>query len=214
MIKLRYGNTNTFYIPGAKGGLLIDTDWAGTLPQFFKAIKSAGLGISDISYVLATHYHPDHVGIIGELQRMGVVLLVADVQRGFLHFPDEIFSRDKRLHYVPINKSAAKVLTCEESRAFLHSLDIGGEIVHTPSHSEDSISILLDDGETKETVVLDRPNKGLYLSHYIWREMFDFSDDAVLMVLASKLYDESDYIRSYDEFLQFVQQQRGEENGQ
>ena len=61
---------------------------------------------------------------------------------------------------------------------------------------------------------MDRPNKGLYLSHYIWREMFDFSDDAVLMVLASKLYDESDYIRSYDEFLQFVQQQRGEENGQ
>jgi len=77
-----------------------------------------------------------------------------------------------------------------------------------------SCKILLDDGETKETVVLDRPNKGLYLSHYIWREMFDFSDDAVLMVLASKLYDESDYIRSYDEFLQFVQQQRGEENGQ
>ena len=64
MIKLRYGNTNTFYIPGSKGGLLIDTDWAGTLPQFFKAIKSAGLGISDISYVLATHYHPDHVGIM------------------------------------------------------------------------------------------------------------------------------------------------------
>ena len=147
MIKLRYGNTNTFYIPGAKGGLLIDTDWAGTLPQFFKAVKSAGLGISDISYVLATHYHPDHVGIIGELQRLGVVLLVADVQHGFLHFPDEIFSRDKRLHYVPIDESAAKVIPCGESRAFLHSLGIGGEIMHTPSHSEDSISILLDDGD-------------------------------------------------------------------
>lgn len=147
MIKLRYGNTNTFYIPGSKGGLLIDTDWAGTLPQFFMAIKSAGLGISDISYVLATHYHPDHVGIIGELQRLGVVLLAADVQRGFLHFPDEIFSRDKRLHYVPIDETAAKIISCGESRAFLHSLDIGGEIVHTSSHSEDSISILLDNGD-------------------------------------------------------------------
>ena len=142
-----YGNTNTFYIPGSKGGLLIDTDWSGTLPQFFKAIKAAGLGISDISYVLATHYHPDHVGIIGELQRLGVVLLVVDVQRGFLHFPDEIFSRDRRLHYVPIDETAAKVLPCEESRAFLHSLGIGGEIVHTPSHSEDSISVLLDGGD-------------------------------------------------------------------
>lgn len=56
MIKLRYGSTNTFFIPGSKGGLLIDTDWAGTLPQFFKAIKSAGLGLPDISYVLVTHY--------------------------------------------------------------------------------------------------------------------------------------------------------------
>ena len=73
--------------------------------------------------------------------------------------------------------------------------------------------ILLDDGKTRETVVLDRPNKGLYLSHLIWREMFDFSEDAVLMVLASQLYDESDYIRSYDEFLQYVQTKNGEENG-
>ena len=145
MIKLCYGNTNTFYIPGSKGGLLIDTDWAGTLPHFFKAIKSAGLGISDIPYVLATHYHPDHVGIIGELQRLGVVLLAADVQRGYLHFPDEIFSRDKRLHYVPIDETRAKILPIAESRAFLRSLGIGGEILHTPSHSEDSISILLDD---------------------------------------------------------------------
>ena len=147
MIKLCYGNTNTFYIPGSKGGLLIDTDWAGTLPHFFKAIKSAGLGISDIPCVLATHYHPDHVGIIGELQKLGVVLLAADVQRGYLHFPDEIFSRDKRLHYVPIDGIAAKIIPIAESRAFLRSLGIGGEILHTPSHSEDSISILLDDGD-------------------------------------------------------------------
>ena len=147
MIKLRYGNTNTFYIPGEKGGLLIDTDWAGTLPQFFKAIKAAGLGIPDISYVLATHYHPDHVGIIGELQGLGVVLLAADIQRGFLHFPDEIFSRDKRLHYVSIDETTAEIIPIAESRAFLHSLGIGGEILYTHSHSEDSISVLLDDGD-------------------------------------------------------------------
>ena len=75
-----------------------------------------------------------------------------------------------------------------------------------------SCRILLDDGRTRETVLLDRPNKGLYLSHNIWREMYDFSDDAVLMVLASQLYDESDYIRSYDEFLEYIQTQDREEN--
>ena len=48
MIKLRYGNTNTFYIPGADGGLLLDTDWAGTLPAFYKALKAAGLGLANV----------------------------------------------------------------------------------------------------------------------------------------------------------------------
>lgn len=64
--------------------------------------------------------------------------------------------------------------------------------------------ILLDDGKEKETVLLDKPNEGLYISNNIWREMFDFSPDAVLLVLASELYDENDYIRDYDKFLKFL----------
>ena len=67
-----------------------------------------------------------------------------------------------------------------------------------------SCKVLLDDGVEKEIVTLDEPNKGLYISSNIWREMFDFSTDAVLMVLASELYDESDYIRNYDEFINYV----------
>ena len=90
MIKLRYGNTNTFYIPGSGRGLLIDTDYAGTLPRFFKALKSAGKGIDDIAYVLPTHCHPDHIGIAGELQRLGVGLLLVDVQLSSAHFADAI----------------------------------------------------------------------------------------------------------------------------
>ena len=64
--------------------------------------------------------------------------------------------------------------------------------------------ILLDDGREQKTVELDDPCKGLYVSNDMWREMFDFSSDAVLMVLASELYDETDYIRDYDEFLKYV----------
>ena len=146
MKKLRYGNTNTFYIAGAKGGLLIDTDYAGTLPQFFKAIKTACIDISDISYMLATHYHPDHIGIVSALQKLGVTLVIVDVQNDAVHFADEIFFRDKRLNYKPINENEAKVIRCAESRSFLRSIGISGEIIHTPSHSEDSVSIILDDG--------------------------------------------------------------------
>lgn len=146
MKKLWYGSTNTFYIDGNNGGLLVDTDYAGTLFSFFKAIKAASIDIHDISYILATHYHPDHIGIVGELQKLDITLLIADVQKNSVHFSDEIFFRDKRLNYKPIDDSISKVISCAESRDFLHSIGINGEIIHTPSHSEDSISLILDSG--------------------------------------------------------------------
>lgn len=66
--------------------------------------------------------------------------------------------------------------------------------------------ILLDNGNEKKTVSLEKPYEGLYIAHNMWREMYDFSPDAVLMVLASEHYDESDYIRNYDEFLNWIKE--------
>ena len=67
-----------------------------------------------------------------------------------------------------------------------------------------SCKIRLDNGHEKKVIPLEKPYEGLYVANNMWREMFDFSPDAVLMVLASQLYDESDYIRDYEEFLAFV----------
>ncbi len=69
--------------------------------------------------------------------------------------------------------------------------------------------VLLDNGHEKEVVPLNKPNLGLIIESNIWREMFDFTEDAVLMVLASELYDESDYIRNYDDFIKYIE---GSEN--
>ena len=147
MIRLKYGNTNTFYIPGKSGGLLIDTDYAGTLQAFFRALKTNHLELDDISYVMPTHCHPDHVGLIGELQKLGVRLLLIDTQLATVHFPDEILGRDKHLRYVSIDENQATVIPCDESREFLRSIGIEGAIISTPSHSEDSVSVILDGGE-------------------------------------------------------------------
>lgn len=70
-----------------------------------------------------------------------------------------------------------------------------------------SCKILMDNGKEKETVLLDKPYEGLYISNNIWREMYDFSPDAVLMVLASEYYTEDDYIRNYEDFLNFVKKE-------
>ena len=146
MIRLRYGNTNTFLIPANRGYLLLDTDYAGSLPAFYKAIKQNGIKVSDIGWVLATHYHPDHMGLIPELMRQGVKLLLIDTQKDSVHFSDYIFARDG-LPFEPIDEARATVISCAESRKFLSEIGINGEIISTPSHSMDSISFVLDDGD-------------------------------------------------------------------
>lgn len=67
-----------------------------------------------------------------------------------------------------------------------------------------SCRIQLDNGYIKESVILDSPDKGLFIQDLVWREMHDFSEDCVLVVLADQYYDENDYIRDYDDFLREV----------
>jgi glyoxylase-like metal-dependent hydrolase (beta-lactamase superfamily II) len=146
MINIKYGNTNTFFIQGDHGGLLVDTDYAGTIASFYKALKHSGIRVKDIEYVMATHYHPDHMGLISELMKQGVKLLLIDTQQDFINRSDKIFARDK-IPYTPIDKMPATIISCEESRDFLRQMGIPGEIVVTASHSEDSVSLILDNGD-------------------------------------------------------------------
>lgn len=67
-----------------------------------------------------------------------------------------------------------------------------------------SCRMVLDDGRSREEAVLDSPIRGLFIRNMIWREMYDFTPDCVLLVLASEHYDEADYLRSYDQFLEAV----------
>jgi dTDP-4-dehydrorhamnose 3,5-epimerase-like enzyme len=67
-----------------------------------------------------------------------------------------------------------------------------------------SVTFLLDDGSGAAKVVLDDPAQGLLLGSMVWRELYDFSDDCVLMVLADHLFDPDDYITDYADFLREV----------
>lgn len=67
-----------------------------------------------------------------------------------------------------------------------------------------SCRFVMDDGDNKEEVILSTPDKGLLIDAMQWHEMYDFSDDCVLLVLANQPYDESDYIRDYSKFIEAV----------
>lgn len=64
--------------------------------------------------------------------------------------------------------------------------------------------ILLDDGNQKKKFILDRPNLGLYVSPGIWREVYTLKENGVCAVLASRVFEEDDYIHNYNEFIEFT----------
>jgi len=70
-----------------------------------------------------------------------------------------------------------------------------------------SCTFVVDDGKQRQEIHLDSPNEGLLIDGLIWREMHSFSNDCVLVVLASEHYDESDYIRDYQKFIDRIKLQ-------
>lgn len=75
-----------------------------------------------------------------------------------------------------------------------------------------SCKIRMDNGSEKKVVPLEKPYEGLYVGSLMWHEMYDFTPGTVLMSLASDIYDETDYIRDYDEFLKILAEKVGYNN--
>ena len=142
---IRYGATNTYLISGKSGCLLFDTGWAGTFPLLCKALGEKKLRLQDIKFLLISHFHPDHMGLAQQLANEGVTIIAAQQQRDFLHFSDEIFARQRGCGFLPIDDTAVRFFDTDKSRELLMELGISGEVIHTPGHSDDSISLWLDD---------------------------------------------------------------------
>ncbi len=148
MIKLlRYSNTNTYLIKGSKGYLLFDTGWAGSFPLFCDEIKKEGISSSEIKYIIISHFHPDHMGIAQEIaKKAGCRIAVCDLQREYIHSSDHIFEKEKNKNFIPIDEAFVDFYSIGQSRELLAKIGICGEVFHTPGHSEDSISLWLDEG--------------------------------------------------------------------
>jgi endoribonuclease LACTB2 len=144
IVNVGYRSTNYWVISVGRSRLLVDIGWPGTLASMRANLARKDVPIEEIRYALATHYHMDHAGLAEELKPFGVKLLVVDVQL------DAIAAMKKHMkptdHYVEITPSGNVTIPVQASRALLGSIGIAGEILHTPGHSDDSVSLLLDDG--------------------------------------------------------------------
>lgn len=144
ILNVSYGSTNYYLIGLNATPLLIDVGWPGTLPKLLNIFKRKRALLQDIKYLLVTHYHPDHAGLAQELKLKGVLLVVLENQQSFI--PKLRTYMKPSNPYLEITLNDNLNLGFKDSRAFLWRLGIEGEIIHTPGHSDDSISLVLDEG--------------------------------------------------------------------
>src|SRR5258708_14901986 len=144
IVNVGYDSTNYYILADTRPKLLIDVGWTGTLPKLQRECKRLGVQLSDLTYFLVTHYHPDHAGLAQELKQTGLKLIVIESQVAAI--PTLRTYMKPANHYVDIDLTDNVSLTFADSRAFLSQLGIQGEIISTPGHSDDSISVILDEG--------------------------------------------------------------------
>lgn len=144
IVNVGYRSTNHWVVSAGTSRLLVDLGWPGTMGQMRANLHRMDVPLNEIRYGLATHYHIDHAGLAQELKHAGVPLLVLDAQVSAIPIMKTWTKPQDK--YVDITMHDNVIISFPESRSLLDRISILGEILHTPGHSDDSVSLLLDDG--------------------------------------------------------------------
>jgi len=132
-----------FYLVGCTGGsLLIDAGWE--MAQFAAQMKAYKIPWTQIRWIMFTHHHPDHAGLVQEIRELsGARLIIHEKQIPYLDTLRAFM--EKKGPYKPIRVEKTDLISPD--RAALAAIGVNGEIVRTPGHSDDSISLVLDSGD-------------------------------------------------------------------
>jgi endoribonuclease LACTB2 len=144
IVNVGYRSTNFWVVSAGQNRLLVDLGWPGKAAALFANLERMGVPLKELRYGLATHYHIDHAGAAQDLKNRGVPLLVMQEQ---VHAIALMKQWTKPVdNYTDIATHDNVVIPASESRALLSTIGIAGEIVPTPGHSDDSVTLVLDIG--------------------------------------------------------------------
>jgi len=146
LVNVGYRSTNFYVIGAGRTRLLVDLGWMGMLGAMRMELQRKGIGLSEITHGFATHYHLDHAGLAQELKATGMLLIITPEQLAAAPVMKQWAKPQDNYVDVVLNDARTRVVALSASRAFLADIGIDGELIHTPGHSDDSVSLLLDDG--------------------------------------------------------------------
>ncbi len=144
IINVGHRSTNYWVITEGRQRILVDIGWPGGGGALRAELERKGVPLAELRYALATHYHIDHAGAAEDLKQLGVPLLVLESQVGAIPLMKRHTKPQDR--YTDIRPGNNVVVSFSESRKRLAAIGIAGEIVPTPGHSEDSVTLVLDGG--------------------------------------------------------------------
>ncbi len=145
ILNVGYRSTNYYLLDIEHGKLLVDCGWPGMFSEFLAVLKRKGVAPEEVRYILVTHFHMDHAGAVQEVKECGAKLIVMESQAGFIKSLAN-YLKSKKMPYLEIQPAGNVDLKFKESRKFLAGLGLAGEIIPTPGHSDDHVTLILDDG--------------------------------------------------------------------
>ena len=181
LVTLTIRSTHYYLIDALQGKLMVDTGWAGNLPELRSQLRRYAIDLAQIRYIMITHHHPDHAGLTQEIkQACGARLIIHEKQIPFL---EELrsFYAGKGI-YVPIQIGAQDLIVQDSNREALNAIGVQGEIITTPGHSDDSVSLVLESGRAfigdlhRPDFVLDEARQATCQS---WKKLLSLNAETI-----------------------------------
>ena len=144
IINIKNKSTNCYLVPENTGWLMIDTGEPGSFSQLLQLLSQNKIPVTSINYLVITHFHPGHAGLTQNLRDLGTKLILHEDQIPFTNRLNLMYKKNPKANFRDIVPGNSIILNDEDSRNFLKSLDLDGALISTPGHSDDSISLILD----------------------------------------------------------------------
>jgi glyoxylase-like metal-dependent hydrolase (beta-lactamase superfamily II) len=124
---------------------MVDAGWPDTFSQLLHLLSQNDISVNEINYLIITHFHPDHAGLTQNLKDLGINLILHEYQVPYVNKINQYFRKSPKENFKDITTGNTIVLSDADSRSFFRSIGIEGDLITTPGHSDDSVSLVIDD---------------------------------------------------------------------